>query len=420
MAASNDTTTGAGGTPISDQRVKPAGVLPRSLQMWLMIGLAVLILAIIVFTGHPTPPARAAAATRTVDPSLMPPDRIQAYQRQLADDEARLRRELAQVPGAARGGPPSAANGPAVASTTSDPIADEQRRRDYQSLFADNVALSRRPAEAPSYAERPTSTRPATAAGTSPQELALLQALLSQRTGPSLSAPSPTAAPAPERPPVEAPAQSPATPAAPKETPPIRSTDAMQRLNEGTVIETVLINRLDGSFAGPVTCLVTTPVDSHDRQRVLIPAGARVLGAAAPVQTWGESRLAGSFHRLVMPDGRAISLDRFKGLDQIGETGLKDEVNRHYLQVFGASVAIGALSGLAQYGTTGGYGPTTFADQYRQAAGASLAASTGRVLDRYLNVLPTITIREGYRIKVYLTNDLDLPVYAPTGLGGAQ
>jgi type IV secretion system protein VirB10 len=130
--------------------------------------------------------------------------------------------------------------------------------------------------------------------------------------------------------------------------------------------------------------------------------------------------LAVSFHRLLMPDGRGYSLDRFKGLDQIGETGLKDEVNRHYLQVFGASVAIGALSGLAQYGTTGGFGPSTFGDQYRQAAGASLAASTGRVLDRYLNVLPTITIREGYRIKVYLTNDLDLPAFAPAGPGGAQ
>ena len=56
----------------------------------------------------------------------------------------------------------------------------------------------------------------------------------------------------------------------------------------------------------------------------------------------------------------------------------------------------------------------------RQAAGASLASSTGRVLDRYLNVLPTITIREGYRIKVYLTNDLDLPAFAPDGPGGIQ
>ena len=88
-------------------------------------------------------------------------------------------------------------------------------------------------------------------------------------------------------------------------------------------------------------------------------------------------------------------------------SGLRDDVNRHYLQVFGASLAIGAISGLAQYNTRAGV-DYTFGDAYRQAAGASLATSASRVLDRYLNVLPTITIREGFRIKVYLTNDVEL------------
>ena len=113
----------------------------------------------------------------------MPPDRIQTYQRQLAEDEARLRRELAKAPDPARAG------GPAVASrmgepSPSDPIADEQRRREYQSLFADNVALSRRPGGATSYADRATGTRPVASpmasATMSPQELVLLQALVSQ------------------------------------------------------------------------------------------------------------------------------------------------------------------------------------------------------------------------------------------------
>ena len=269
------------------------------------------------------------------------------------------------------------------------PPADPLRTttpRDYQSLFADNVAFTRRSADT---ATGRTSS-PVPAAGES--------------------------SPEPAGPPRRAQATDPSP--ARKDTDPIRSSDA--RLTEGTVIETVLINRLNGTFAGPVECLVTTPVYSHDRQQVVIPAGARVLGQAAPVQTWGDSRLAVSFHRLVLPDGRTYSLDQFKGLNQIGETGLKDEVNRHYLQVFGASLAIGALSGLAQYGTSGGIGTTGFGDQYRQAAGASLAASTGRVLDRYLNVLPTITIHEGYRIKVYLTNDLELPAYTPTATGGGQ
>src|SRR5207237_10255557 len=118
---------------------------------------------------------------------------------------------------------------------------------------------------------------------------------------------------------------------------------------------------------------------ARDGQCILIPAGARVLGNAAPVRTWGDSRLAVSFHRLLMPDGHTYSLDRFKGLDQIGETGLRDSVNRHYLQVFGASLAIGAIAGLAQYNTRSGL-DVSFGDAYRQAAGASLAASSARIL----------------------------------------
>lgn len=176
------------------------------------------------------------------------------------------------------------------------------------------------------------------------------------------------------------------------------------------MVETVLLNRLDGTFSGPVSAMVTTPVYSEDRQTVLIPAGARVLGEVSPAQNWGDARLAVRFHRLLLPNGATFSLDQFRGLNQIGETGLKDEVNRHYLQVFGASVAVGALSGLAQWNTRGGYNGST-EDAYRQSAGASLATSTSRILDRYLNVLPTITIREGHRIKVYLTNDVFLPAY---------
>ena len=121
-----------------------------------------------------------------------------------------------------------------------------------------------------------------------------------------------------------------------------------------------------------------------------------------------------------MPDGHTYSLNQFSGLNQIGQAGLRDQVNRHYLQVFGASLAIGALSGLAQVGTRRGFGDTDFDTDFRQSAGSSLATSAGRVLDRYLNVLPTITIREGYRIKVYLTNDLELPRVVAASLGGLR
>jgi type IV secretion system protein VirB10 len=180
---------------------------------------------------------------------------------------------------------------------------------------------------------------------------------------------------------------------------------------EGTVLETILVNRLNGTFAGPVNCLVTNDIYSHDHQHVLIPAGSRVLGEARKVEALGQQRLAISFHRLVMPDGYSVTLDQFKGLDQIGETAIRDKVNNHYLQIFGASLAIGILGGIAQAGT-GSVFTNSALDQARAGFGASLANSSMQILDRFLNILPTVTIREGSRVKVYLSGDLLLPDYA--------
>ena len=182
-------------------------------------------------------------------------------------------------------------------------------------------------------------------------------------------------------------------------------------LFEGTVIETVLMNRLDGSFAGPVMCLVSTDVYSHDRQHVLIPAGTKVLGEAQKVNAFGQDRLAVFFHRLIMPDGYSESLDQFKGLDQQGATALHDKVNNHYVKIFGASLAVGVLGGIAEVGT-GSVLTASAIDQARQGFGEGLAMSGERVLDRFLNLMPTITIREGARVKIYLSNDLVLPDYA--------
>ena len=91
-------------------------------------------------------------------------------------------------------------------------------------------------------------------------------------------------------------------------------------------LDAVLTNRLDGTSAAPVNCLVTNALYSHTGRQVLIPAGARVLGETKPVQTFGETRLAVSFHRLLMPDGRTYRLDQFLGLNQIGDAGLRGKL----------------------------------------------------------------------------------------------
>jgi type IV secretion system protein VirB10 len=113
------------------------------------------------------------------------------------------------------------------------------------------------------------------------------------------------------------------------------------------------MNRLDGDAVGLVKVLVSNPLYSHDHQHVIIPEGTVVLGEAKKIGAAGfgqQRRIAVIFHRLIMPDGYSVDLDQFHGLDQIGEEGLKDKVNNHYLQIFGTSIALGVVAGASQAG----------------------------------------------------------------------
>jgi type IV secretion system protein VirB10 len=94
-------------------------------------------------------------------------------------------------------------------------------------------------------------------------------------------------------------------------------------------------------------------------------------------------------------------------------------VNRHYLRIFGASIALGLVAGAAEATTYGGYSESG-SDMYRQGVASSLSQSSGDVLDRFINILPTITIREGTRIKVCLTQDLLLPAYNDHDMPGVM
>ena len=123
-----------------------------------------------------------------------------------------------------------------------------------------------------------------------------------------------------------------------------------ERIYEGSFIEAVLVNQLNGDFPGPVLASVAVPFYSADRQRIVIPRGARVIGSASAVAGQDQERLAVGFHRLIFPDGRWVSLE-FRGLNQIGEGALKDQVNRHYFSMFASVGAVGIMSGLTLRGS---------------------------------------------------------------------
>ena len=178
-----------------------------------------------------------------------------------------------------------------------------------------------------------------------------------------------------------------------------------ERIYEGAFLEAVLVTQLSGDFPGPVLAQVAVPFYSADRQRVLVPRGARVIGTASAVQGQDQERLAVSFHRLIYPDGRWVTLD-FHGLNQVGEGALKDRVNRHYFSMFAAVGTVGIISGLTLQNSNP-YGGG--AQAFRAGAGQGLGQAAEQILQRFLNRLPTITIRAGHRLRIWFTSDVLVP-----------
>ncbi|HET6929179.1 MAG TPA: TrbI/VirB10 family protein [Candidatus Acidoferrum sp.] len=405
---------------VQEKAPKPQGLLPKNVQSWLLIGLAFLMVAIMWLTGgkKSQTPAKAASSAAPVQAPFEVNEtkiaemqnRIQDLQRQQLLAQTALAQQTRSlgvaVHDAAEPQQPGAV-GNGEQRPEEDPIQAERKRRAYVSLFSSNVALTYRkpPATNPVPATEAPVTVPVPPPS-APDSLQISQLLKEMQSNsiPPVPAHNNSAETTKDR------KEEVKNPAAVSAASANAAAGKTYVLFEGTILETVLINRLDGGFAGPVECLLSTDVYSNDRQHLLIPAGSKLLGETKKVDTFGQTRLAVVFHRLLMPDGYSISLDQFKGLNQIGDTGLRDQVNNHYLRIFGVSLAVGALGAVSQAGT-GGALNATGDDLMRQGFAVSTAQSASQILDKFLNVMPTVTIREGHRVKVYLAGDFALPDY---------
>jgi type IV secretion system protein VirB10 len=189
------------------------------------------------------------------------------------------------------------------------------------------------------------------------------------------------------------------------------------RIREGTWIPCTEQLRINGFFAGNINCLISIPIYSTSGTHLLIPQGTVALGHAAAVSGQNQQRLFVVFDELIMPDGYTVNYDNAAGLDQTGQTGLRDKVDHHYLQVFGVSVGLAALSGLSQIGNYGN-SAITAGSQYRSGVTQSLSESSVHILDKFSNVLPTFVIREGARNNIHLPFNLWLPDYSKHTLKG--
>jgi type IV secretion system protein TrbI len=128
---------------------------------------------------------------------------------------------------------------------------------------------------------------------------------------------------------------------------------------------------------------------------------------------FGQSRVLLVWTRLILPNGRSIVLERQQGADSAGFSGLEDEVNNHWGELFKAA----ALSTLLAVGTELGTGSDTNSNDsaiiqaLRRGAGDGLNQTGRQVVRRSLNIQPTLTIRPGFPVRVIVNRDLVLESY---------
>lgn len=431
--------------PVTNKRTAATGVIPKKMQSWIFLTVIFVAAVGLWFSSGSTKaakprPSSASVGVEEVKPVVggLSPEEVQTRLRESEQAGRNAATNLhsnapptTDVQFKTTFGPDanqsSASSGNPLENPVRDAIREDERKREYAGRFASNIALSYRsdPRTEASSGQLPATSLPS---GNNSGELSglgvpddfqqRLNALQAQQekmlNEEQQQLAAVTGSPAASS--TQAQAQPQPTPTPARRNADLnRATGKDHIIFEGTVLESVLVNRLNGDFAGPVICQISTDVYSRDHAELLIPAGSRVLGETKKVNDVGQERLAVIFHRLIMPDGYAVDLDQAPGLNQIGETALKDKVNNHYFRIFGASIAIGAIAGLSTIGTNNSSVtglPTSNASAYREGIAGSLSQSSLRILDRFLNIPPTITIREGHRVQIFLTEDLLLPAYS--------
>lgn len=178
----------------------------------------------------------------------------------------------------------------------------------------------------------------------------------------------------------------------------------------GTIIPASLITGLNSDLPGTIIAQVTQPVyDTVSGDHLLIPQGARLIGRYDSQVSFGQERALIVWDRVLFPDGASIKIDALPGADQSGYAGLKDKVDNHWGRVFvaaGLASLLGIGTELAIDDNDDGLVRAVrdgFQDTANQAG--------QRIVDRNLNIQPTLKVRPGWPLRVIVTRDLILRPY---------
>ena len=184
---------------------------------------------------------------------------------------------------------------------------------------------------------------------------------------------------------------------------------------KGTVIPAVLDTGINTDLPGMLKATVTTNVySSNNGKYILVPQGSVLTGEYNSSVSYGQARIQIVWNTLIRPDGLEVNLGSMNGIDAYGFSGQKGHRTEHpfeYLKAMGliamfSIIDTKAANTINAQGNT--YAQNALSDAY--SAGQKL---NEKIVDRALDIQPTIRIKSGTEVKLITNLTIDLPPIEP-------
>lgn len=191
------------------------------------------------------------------------------------------------------------------------------------------------------------------------------------------------------------------------------SVQAPKRLSiiTGSVLPATLITGINSDLPGKIIAQVSQNVyDSPTGRFMLVPQGTKIFGTYESGVVYGQERVLVSWNRLIFPDGKTIDIGSMNGTDQAGYSGMNDLVNNHYLRLFTSSFLLSVISAGITYSqdkyTSNNENGTTASSAMAQSFGSQMGNTALQMIQKNMNISPTLEIRPGFKINVMVTKDI--------------
>jgi type IV secretory pathway VirB10-like protein len=183
----------------------------------------------------------------------------------------------------------------------------------------------------------------------------------------------------------------------------------------GTVLPCVLITGINSDLPGIITAQIRRNIyGSVTGSDLLIPMGTKILGRCDSRVNWAQERVQVNWNRLIFPNGSSLLLGAgMPGTDEGGATGFKDQVNNHYGKLLPAILVSTFLSAGAEYGDAGK--DPQIGETIAEGLSRDINHTGQRIVNRQLNIRPTIEIKQGFPFNIMVDKDIILDRYNPHG-----